>query len=592
MINIKAVTISGFGSFDEGVRVELSGLGPTLIVGRNDDDGGSNGAGKSTLANAVLWCLSGKLPAVERPGDDVIGWDQKECLVRLETGDGYVIERKRKKKASELTIFKDGVDLSASTTTNAQATVAKIFGFDYELFTAGTFFGQFGRAFMELPDARRRKAIERLLNLHKLNARAEVAKEKLKEYEQNQTLATSTIPSLEGDVASLEQSLQDVLMESQNHEERKAASIAAMFSDLKTLRMRAESMISPNVDDLKKQWEKVTLIETHIGEVRKRANGILIDELIDVKADITSGQKAMDDWRKSAGTICPKCRQKIDVEHSSRHAQEVEKELVVLQERREKMETEVARLQDAAKETQQRLDKAKPKVSVREAEALRREVVAAQEAVKRQERAIAEKRNEDNPYNTTITATEKKIVEKKAKLEEAKKKASKIDKMLLHLQYLHGMYGDRNKLKSLILADLVPYLNTRLSYYLEAMGSERKLEFNQFLQCKSDRWDYEFFSGGERKRVDVALMFALYDLHSAIYGRQCNFLVLDEVDGRLDAQGVQAFVDVVWKDFAPNGRSDRPDSVFVISHKTEMVDAFPNKLLVVKKDGKSRIQRE
>jgi DNA repair exonuclease SbcCD ATPase subunit len=159
------------------------------------------------------------------------------------------------------------------------------------------------------------------------------------------------------------------------------------------------------------------------------------------------------------------------------------------------------------------------------------------------------------------------------------------------------MYHDKNKLKSLILTDLIPYLNNRLSYYIEAVGLDTKLEFNQYLQCKSDKWDYVWFSGGEKKRIDVALMFALYDLHSAIYGKQCNILVLDEIDGRLDKSGIQSFVEIIWKDFVNNDQmTDRPDSILVISHKSEMFDAFPTKIIVEKRppgvNGKSTVRIE
>jgi len=165
-----------------------------------------------------------------------------------------------------------------------------------------------------------------------------------------------------------------------------------------------------------------------------------------------------------------------------------------------------------------------------------------------------------------------------------------MDLLLTHTAYLKSMYSDKNKLKSLILTDLIPFLNERLAYYLEAMGMDTVIQFTQALQLKSDKWNYEYFSGGERKRMDVAVMFALYDLHTAIYGHQCNIVVLDEIDGRLDTQGIEAFVDVIWKDFAK--KDDAPDATIIISHKKEMIDQFPTRIVVSKEDAFSSISVE
>ena len=94
------------------------------------------------------------------------------------------------------------------------------------------------------------------------------------------------------------------------------------------------------------------------------------------------------------------------------------------------------------------------------------------------------------------------------------------------------------------------------------------------------------YSGGERKRIDLALMFAIHDLHVNIYGRQCNIQVFDEVDGRLDEDGVYKFMEVLNANFVD---PERPSPILVISHKNEMRDAFPQHISVMKKDGFSTI---
>ena len=88
-------------------------------------------------------------------------------------------------------------------------------------------------------------------------------------------------------------------------------------------------------------------------------------------------------------------------------------------------------------------------------------------------------------------------------------------------------------------------------------------------------WKYEYESGGERKKTDLAMMFAIFDFHEYMYGRQCNILVLDEVDGRLDEDAVDSLISIIKSDLA-----HRVETVLVISHKNTMKDVFPNELCV------------
>jgi len=586
MLKLRALTISGFKSYGpEETRLELSNLGPTLVIGRNGDES-SNGSGKSSTVDAILWCLFGKTPISDRPADNVIGWGLEECFVRLETEDGYVIERKRKKNLGELLITKDGVDITHSTNINAQTTLNKIFDLDYELFVAGTFFGQFSKPFLELPDNKRRKALERLLHLHRLNARAEVAAEKIKEVEQIQSANIREKERLAVEVQRIKSDITEAEESAKTFEENRQRELVGLLAELKPNEERLAKEVKLDVVELKRKWEVVAKIEERVDAVRMEVDDLSLTKLVDVRSKIDSRNRMIEEWKKKSGGVCPKCLQQIDAKHAQKHVNEILVEILPLQEAEKALSDRIAGLRTTVSATEKKLEAVKPKTTVREAEAINRTIDDLARHNAQRKATIAAKRAAENPYLTIGDTLQGRLTETEKKLREQEQKTGKADLVIRHLDYLRQMYHDKNKLKSLILTDLVPYLNARLSYYLEAMGLDVKLEFNQFLQCKSEKWDYIWFSGGERKRIDVALMFALYDLHSAIYGKQCNVLVLDEIDGRLDAKGVQAFVEVIWKDFV-NGDdlTDRPDSLLVISHKSEMFDAFPTKIIIERAVG-------
>jgi DNA repair exonuclease SbcCD ATPase subunit len=67
----------------------------------------------------------------------------------------------------------------------------------------------------------------------------------------------------------------------------------------------------------------------------------------------------------------------------------------------------------------------------------------------------------------------------------------------------------------------------------------------------------------------------MFDFHEQMYGRQSNVLVLDEVDGRLDDDGIDSLISVIKNDLA-----NKVETIMVISHRNMMHDTFPRELRV------------
>ncbi len=192
---------------------------------------------------------------------------------------------------------------------------------------------------------------------------------------------------------------------------------------------------------------------------------------------------------------------------------------------------------------------------------------------------ISEEERRPNPYKDLASD----LTAEYAKVDEAfcsdRLAIQKLDQQISHLEYIRRSYHDRNKIKMFILSDIIPTLNQRIEYYLDSFGCDFTIKFTPTMSVEPSRWDYDFHSGGECKRIDLAVMFALYDVYIMLYGPQCNVMVLDEVDSRLDSAGVRSFVEIIQNDFAGD-RQDKPDTILVISHKKEMVDQFANQIVV------------
>lgn len=184
-----------------------------------------------------------------------------------------------------------------------------------------------------------------------------------------------------------------------------------------------------------------------------------------------------------------------------------------------------------------------------------------------------------NPYDEVVANLKTQEADLRNVITADKLKVAEFDLLINEAEYIRKAYHDRNKIKSLILADIVPILNQRIEYYLNSFECDFELKFTSTLQAETGWWDYDFHSGGECKRLDLAIMFALYDVYIMLYGQQCNVMVLDEVDSQLDTAGVRSFVEIIQNDFS-GSREDKPDSILIISHKKDMVDQFPNQIQV------------
>lgn len=231
---------------------------------------------------------------------------------------------------------------------------------------------------------------------------------------------------------------------------------------------------------------------------------------------------------------------------------------------------------------------ARPTMTIHEAEMIIGHKKMLQTHIDQKKKDLEELVRADNPYDAMIQELESQITQFSDEKGSIDKDIEQLNIVYQHLGYIQKCYSDRKRIKGWLLAELVPYLNDRIHHYLVGFGLDQlNISFSSTLSDETDKWDYDFCSGGERKRIDLAIMFGIYDLCTTIYGQQCNIMVLDEVDGRLDQQGVESFADIITSDFG--AATDRPSTIFVISHKSELKDVFPNHIVIKKVDGNSQI---
>jgi DNA repair exonuclease SbcCD ATPase subunit len=243
-----------------------------------------------------------------------------------------------------------------------------------------------------------------------------------------------------------------------------------------------------------------------------------------------------------------------------------------------------AQLEQLVLTTKSRLEAIKPELTINEAKAKNTQRDMLLETIRRAKEEANKIASEKNTHSEMVLDLGIKIRKQEDLAKIEKKDMDLFDIILSHLLYIQKTYTDRKKIKSYLIGRHQPYFNNRLHHYLDLFQLDVKVSLTDSLGIESNLWGYDFQSGGERGRTDLAFMFAVFDLHQGIHGPQSNFLVLDEPEKALDESGRQLLIDVIKNELAP-----RFESIFIISHSDCFYDVFPHQITVERTDRFSHI---
>jgi DNA repair exonuclease SbcCD ATPase subunit len=191
-----------------------------------------------------------------------------------------------------------------------------------------------------------------------------------------------------------------------------------------------------------------------------------------------------------------------------------------------------------------------------------------------------------NPHLSTLTDLES-ITFDQSNLDKIKQ----LEKLINHQTLLYKFLTRPDSfIRKAILVDKLVYLNDRLKYYLMVLGMPYKVVFSEELEAKISHFgsemEYDQMSTGQKARINIALSFAFRDVLQDRFGK-INLCILDEfLDTGLSTVGVTQAVQMIKKI-----AQDDKLSMFVISHKDEVVNSFSNVLEVELSNGFSSIKQ-
>lgn len=141
-------------------------------------------------------------------------------------------------------------------------------------------------------------------------------------------------------------------------------------------------------------------------------------------------------------------------------------------------------------------------------------------------------------------------------------------------------------IRQAILDKSLDYLNNKIKFYLNKLGSLHMVTFNNDMSItiKGNGVEYGVVSSGENGRIVLALTFAFRDAWESLSGCSINLLMIDEMIDRmgLDVNGRQLLLKCIKE------KGDK--NVFLVTHDASIADQIKNKMTIVKERNFSTIQ--
>ena len=634
MILFKSLTIKNFmsvGNITQGISFNND---LTLVLGENLDlgaNGSRNGTGKTTIVNALSYALYGNALTKIKLGNLINKTNEKGMVVSIEfskNGIEYKIERGRKPNILKLFIGDQEIDDSAQgDNRETQKTIEDIIGLSHEMFKHIIALNTHTEPFLNMKVADQRDIIEELLGITILSEKASVLKELIKDKKdsiRHENFKISTIKEsnkrieqqilgleqkhklwdksqlnhvnssfikiteIESNVADIEHeiSMQREL-EIYNSNQSKLSELNRTISSLTIKKKTWDSTLSNDIIDINGAIEKLNGVNVEhemqchkdLEEFKKQESTKLEIQRLTISNNqeisrIESVVKTLDKEITSlVKNTCHTCGQEI---HDSKQSE-------ILNGKESLMGTATGDLsnlciiRDGLKEESDNLTTiTKPDAFYNTLE----EALNHKHTLETLNIQMETRANESNPYTEQIEST------RTDALQEINYDLINADTSTLeHQDFLLKLLTDKDSfVRKQIISQNLTFLNNKLSHYIGLIGLRHIIEFKDDLSVEitdlGKDFDFDNLSRGEKNRVILSLSWAFRDVWENLYS-PINLLFVDEViDSGMDDAGVENSLSIL-----KSMTREQNKSIWLISHKNELISRVNNVLNVIKENG-------
>ena len=533
---------------------------------------GENGAGKTTLLDALAFVLFGKAYRNINIPQLVNSINEKDLRVEIEfqiESTAYKVVRGFAPKIME--IYKNGklIDQDAKSKDYQDMFETQIIKMNYKSFCQVVILGSTNYTpFMRLTAADRRGIVEALLDINifsvmnnLLKAKVLLLKDEMKEADSSLKLLKQKQESQLKLINNLKNNTQQTLDKYNKEIEYSNAICDELRTEIASIMVIIEGLAIGITDSV---------------AVYKAKNKL--ESLSDqIETNIKVTKKSLSFYKDN--DTCPTCTQSLSEEVKCSHIKEkgdrldeFHKGLVLLQEKIAATDARIIEIEDLSNKMI----------------ASERELVVRNSALAESTRYITKIQTniQELTADSENTTKEQEVlvdIQKETDLHQTTKNTHLED--AFYYNVISTLIKDGG-IKAKIIKHYLPIMNKIINTYLNQMNFFVKFELDDnFVETIKSRhrdiFTYDSFSEGEKRKIDLALLFAWRATAQLKNSVSCNLLIFDEVlDGSLDDVSTECFLDIL-KGIKKN------TNVFVISHKSKDIlqDKFERHITFVKKNN-------
>lgn len=629
------------------VELENQGTVIVKGVNEYEDKATSNGSGKSSVFEAIIFALFEETSSGEKDVANRIIDNGYSITLKFEVdNDKYIINRQCSKSGkTSIIVNKNGLDISARNKTDTNKIILQILGINKAIFLDSVFLSQNANTNLaSLTPTARKERLEILTNTDfMINNFKEKLKEKQTEYEAECVSNQLKMNKLNGNKetnlkqqADLQlkineakqelerlkqlgniQEIDEQLNLKENVEmstfDKQIEETDKMIQDkeqeIEDLRKLGEDNLNKKDELDKQKQEKLNEWNKVDKEIQTRQQTIQFTEQDNKRLD-----KEIDKIRKS--DKCPTCGRKYDdanEEHIQKAIQELEntkqennKQIENIKQEIEYHISQKNQIEEDGKKQAVEITKVSAEIEEHRSKVNEKELERRSLNNKKQE--ILDNKNRCQKEIDTLKSKKEQILKTQTgNIEEFEEMIKKIvsdieiiDAQLQEAEDLYNKYNDyvsvvknsiqlvTKEFRTYLLQNSLQYLNKLLAQYSSQLFSNetdviRIEEDDTKLNIKLGNATYESLSGGEKTRVNIALLLAQKSLANIIGNISCNIIILDEILGYCDSQAEENVINLLTQEL------ESLESIYMVSHK-EIPIGYDAQLVIVKdKRGLSRI---
>lgn len=576
MIRIKNLTVKNFmsvGNVTQAIDFDRRDL--TLVLGENLDlggDGSRNGTGKTTIINALSYVLYGQALSNIRKDNLVNKTNSKGMLVSLDfsvAGKEYRIERGRKPNVLKFFVNNEeqqNDDNAQGDSRETQVDIEHIIGMSHDMFRHVVALNTYTEPFLALKANDQRTIIEQLLGITQLSERAEKVKEANKQTKDAIQQEEFRIRAVQEANKRIEEQISSLQKREQMWANKQVEDCAKLQSAIDSLEHIDIDLEVQSHRDLEAFYDKKKIID----ECNRWIKSIDSD---DVKLGRQTRQlkieiEQMTDHRCFAcGTEIHDNSLDAVRDKKQKELQEIALQLLTNDTQRSEHQNEI--------DDQGPLGTA-PVVFYDNLE----QALNHRNSLETLRKDLTSRLAESNLYS-------EQIVEMQAQaLQEVSYEAlNELTRVQDHQDFLIKLLTNKDSfIRKKIIDQNLSYLNSRLTHYLDRIGLPHTVKFQNDLTVGIEELgrelDFDNLSRGERNRLILSMSWAFRDVWESLY-YPINLLFVDEmIDSGMDTTGVESSLALL-----KHMSRERSKSIWLVSHRDELIGRVENILRVVKENG-------